>query len=61
MSLLQICCKGEIMSRYVAVNIRREYADLIDSCIENDPLIPTRAEFIRRSIEEKLKKQQGAG
>ena len=42
------------MSNYVAFNIRREYAKAIDNAIKQDPLIPSRAEFIRRSIREKL-------
>ena len=46
------------MARYVAINLRREYADAIDRAVAKDPLIVSRAELIRRAILKFLKEEQ---
>ena len=43
------------MGKYVGINLKKEYAEAIDDAIERDPFIKTRAEFIRRAIESKLR------
>lgn len=43
------------MTKYVAINLRRDYCEAIDKEIETNPFISSRAEFVRRAIENFLK------
>jgi len=43
-----------ILSGYVAINIRREYTDAIDKIVATDCFIFSRAEFVKIAIREKL-------
>ena len=40
---------------YKAVNLPRSILDEVDKAVENDPFIRSRAEFVKRAIEDKLK------
>lgn len=48
------------MTKYVTVNLRREYTDAVDKEIEKNPFIGSRAEYIRRAIESFLKENKEA-
>ena len=43
------------MSKYVTVNLKREYIDAVDKLVEEDLFISSRAEFVRRAIEKLIK------
>jgi metal-responsive CopG/Arc/MetJ family transcriptional regulator len=49
---------GEMMSKYIAVNLPEEYIDAVDNARKKTPFIRSRAGFVKRAIEFFLKNQE---
>ena len=46
------------MREYINVNLRKDYIDAVDQAIAENPFITSRAEYVRRAIELKLREDR---